>query len=124
MKTYSEDLRERIVLGRARGKSAAELARLFGVSKRSVERYWKSQETTGSVAAKQRGGYRRSRLAGHEESLRSWIEADRSITLEEMKQRLHKELGVKLGINALWNRLDQLGLSYKKNATRRRARSG
>lgn len=124
MKNCGEDLRGRIVLGRARGESAEELARLFGVSKRSVERYWKSHKTTGSVAAKQRGGYRHSRLAGHEESLRSWIDADRSITLEELKQRLHKELGIKLGINALWNRLDQLGLSYKKNAPRRRARSG
>ena len=124
MKTYSEDLRERIVRARGQGKSAAELARLFGVSKRSVERYWKAQETTGSVAPKQRGGYRRSRLAGHEESLRSWVEADHSITLEELQQRLRKELGIKLGTTALWHRLDRLGLSYKKNAARRRARSG
>ena len=32
-----------------------------------------------------------------------------------------KKLGVKIGITALWHRLDRMGLSYKKNDARRRA---
>ena len=39
MKSYSNDLRERIVAGRESGQSAEELAKRFNVSKRSVERY-------------------------------------------------------------------------------------
>jgi transposase len=123
VKTYSKDLRERIVAARAGGTSAAELARLLGISKRSVERYWKQQQTTGSIAPKQRGGYRRSRLAEHEDSLRSWIEADKSITLEEMCRRLKEQVGVSIATTALWHRIDRLGLSYKKNPARRRAGS-
>jgi transposase len=45
------------------------------------------------------------------------------ITLREVQQRCQKQLGVKLGLNALWHRIDRLGLSYKKNDARRRARS-
>ncbi len=122
MKTLSEDLRERIVVRRSKGDSAAEVARMFGVSKRSVERYWKQQQTMGTLKAKQRGGYRRSCLAGHEDDLRGWIEANKSITLEEIRCRLKQELGIELGTTALWHRIDRLDLSYKKNAARRRTR--
>jgi transposase len=121
MRSYSVDLRERIVAGRARGQCAAELARLFGVSKRSVERYWRRRRQTGSVAPSRRGGYRRSRLAGHDARLRAWIAAEPGLTLAELQARLRRTLRLRLGITALWHRLERLGLSYKKNAARRRA---
>jgi len=120
MKSYSNDLREKVVKRRERGHSAAEVARWFGISKRSVERYWRQQQDRGSIAPKQRGGYRRSRLVGHEETLRGWIAAQADLTLAELQARLRAELGLSIGITALWVRLEQMGLSYKKNATRRR----
>ncbi len=122
MKTCLVELRERIVRARAKGRSADEVARLFEVSKRSVERYWAQHQSTGSVQPKQRGGYRRSRLEGHDGSLEDWIEVNNSMTLEEIRERLHRELDIKVGTTALWHRLNQLNLSYKKNAARRRAR--
>jgi transposase len=123
MKSYSNDLRERIVAGREQGASAQELAKRFGVSKRSVERYWQRQQETGSIVPKQRGGYRRSVLAGHDEDLRQWIKAEPGLTLAELRERLRQKLRIKLGPTALWHRLERLGLSFKKNAARRRARS-
>lgn len=122
MKSYSNDLRERLVAGRERGDSAAELARAFGVSKRSVERYWSRQKQTGSSAPKQRGGYRRSVLEGHDARLRRWIQKEPGLTLAELQERVRRELDIELGSTALWHRLERLGLSYKKNAARRRAR--
>jgi transposase len=122
MRTYSIDLRERIVAARERGHSAAEVARLFQLSKRSVERYCKLQATTGSVQPKQRGGYRRSRLEKHDETLRRWIAAQPDLTLAELQQRLARQRKVSLGLTALWHRLNHLGLSYKKNAARRGTR--
>jgi len=122
MKTCLVELRERIVRARAKGRSAEEVARLFEVSKRSVERYWAQNQSTGSVQPKKRGGYRRSRLEGHDGRLQDWIQEDNSITLEEMRERLRQELGISVGTTALWHRLNQLNLSFKKNATRRRAR--
>ena len=122
MRTYSTDLRERIVAARASGLSAAEIARVFKVSKRSVERYCKLQTTTGSVPPKPRGGYRRSRLEKHDETLRRWIQEQADLTLAELQQRLARKLKVSLGLTALWHRLEHLGLSYKKNAARRGAK--
>jgi len=124
MRTYSGDLRERIVAAREQGHSAQEVARLFRVSKRSVERYWKKYLSTGAVEPKQRGGYRRSRLAEHDQRLRDWIKEKKDLTLAQLQERIARDLGVKLGTTALWHRLERLGLSYKKNAARRRARPG
>ncbi len=121
MKPYSEDLRQRIVAAREAGASAEELAKRFAVSKRSVERYWVLHETTGGVGTRQMGGYRRSRLAAHEATLRGWIEQQNDLTLAELQERCRRRLRVKIGINALWKRLEQLGLNYKKNRGRRRA---
>ena len=124
MRTYSGDLRERIVAARKEGHSAMEIARLFRVSKRSVERYWKKYLGTGNIEPKQRGGYRRSRLQEHDQTLRAWIREKKDLTLAQLQERLARDLGIKLGTTALWHRLERLGLSYKKNAARRRARPG
>lgn len=123
MKSFSMDLRKRLVAGRRRGQSAEELARLFGVSKRSVERFWKRHLEEGTLEPKQRGGYRRSRLEGHDELLHQWIAQQPDLSLEEISERLHKQLDINIGPTALWHRLEKLGLSYKKNAARRRARA-
>jgi transposase len=122
MRTYSTDLRERIVAARKRGYSAAETARLFKLSKRSVERFCKLHATTGSLQPKRRGGYRRSRLEKHDETLRRWIKEQPDLTLVELQQRAARKLKVNLGLTALWHRLEHLGLSYKKNAARRRTK--
>jgi len=121
MKPYSEDLRERIVGGRQAGESAAELAQRFQVSKRSVERYLKLQTETGGLGPRQIGGYRRSRLAGHEQTLRGWVQEQNDLTLAELQHRWLEQLQIQIGLNALWHRLEHLGLNYKKNRGRRRA---
>jgi transposase len=122
MRSCTQDLRERIVAARQAGHSAAEIAKLFQVSKRSVERFWTSHITKGSVAAKQRGGYRKSRLEKHDALLRRWINEEKGLTLAQLQARIAQELDLQLGITALWHRLEHLGLSYKKNAARRRTK--
>jgi beta-glucosidase len=52
-----------------------------------------------------------------------WIAAQADLTLSEFQKRCLEHLKVSIGITALWHRLEQLGLSYKKNDARRRARS-
>jgi transposase len=118
---YSEDLRARVVAARQAGHSAQEIAKLFGLSKRSVERYCKLQATTGTLRAKQMGGYRRSRLADHRPTLQRWVAAQNDLTLAELQERCRKQLRVQIGINALWHQLERLGLNFKKNGARRRA---
>ena len=121
--TCGVELRERIVAAREEGHSASEVAKWFKVSKRSVERYWNSYVRTGSVEPKKRGGYRRSRLDGHDETLRKWIADQPDLTLEELRSLCLEKLDVQIGVTALWHRLNRLDLSYKKNAARERTRS-
>jgi len=39
-----------------------------------------------------------------------------------LRERLLEQLDIRIGLTALWHRLEKLGLSYKKNAARRRAK--
>jgi len=55
--------------------------------------------------------------------VRGWIAAQTDLTLVELQERLRRELEIDLSITALWHRLRRLGLSFKKNAARRRARA-
>lgn len=123
MKPLSEDLRRRIIAARENGESPSEVYRRFGVSRSSEARLWRQYEKSGHCRPKQIGGYRRSRLSEHESSLRRWIKEQPDLTIDELCQRCASELKVEIGRTALWHRLERMGLSYKKNAVRRRARA-
>lgn len=122
MKPYSEDLRTRVVAARQAGQSAEEVASVFQISRRTVQRYCKLQAATGQLAARQMGGYRRSRLAPHDATLLAWVKARNDLTLVQIQGRCGRELGVKISLAALWHRLRQLGLTFKKNTARHRTR--
>jgi transposase len=51
-----------------------------------------------------------------------WIKQQADLTLAQICERLG-ELGVEITSSALWYQLDKWGLSFKKNATRQRARA-
>ena len=123
MRPLSQDLRQRIIAARERGAGTGEVCQRFGVSRKSVERFWKEHCLTGTCQPKKIGGYRRSRLAQHDRTLRRWIAVQPDLTLEELQKRCRQRLQVTIGTTALWHRLERLGLSYKKNDARRRARS-
>lgn len=123
MRPLSEDLRRRIIAAREAGAGSVEVSVRFHVNRKSVARLWKHYCLYGHLRPKQIGGYRRSRLEKHERELKRWIAQKADLTLVEMKERCLEKLGIRIGINALWHRLDRLGLSYKKNDARRRTRS-
>ena len=123
MRPLSQDLRRRIIAAREGGQGTGEVCQRFGVSRKSVERFWKQHCLTDTCQPKKIGGYRRSRLETHDRTLRRWIVAQADLTLCELQKRCLEHLNVSIGLTALWHRLEQLGLSYKKNDARRRARS-
>jgi transposase len=121
MNSYSVDLRERVLVKREAGWSAQECAQCFRVSKRSVERWLKRCRQTGERTARRIGGGRVSRLKPHEQAVREWIAQKPDLTLERTSERLRREKGVRLRKSALAHQLARMGLSFKKNAARRRA---
>ena len=124
MRALSQDLRERIVEAREAGSSSAEVAQRFAVSARTVDRYWQRQREEGHCRAGKHGGHLRSRLEGHEDTVRAWIEEKNDLTLEALCGRLDKQLGIKLGVSALWYRLEAMGLAYKKKRFAPPSRTG
>jgi transposase len=122
MRPLSEDLRRRIVAAREGGAGTGEVCQRFSISRSSAERFWNQYRLSGHLKAKQIGGYRISRLAKHGSTLKRWIAQKSDITLAQMRERLKEQFGIRIANTALWHQLDQLGLSYKKNDARRRAR--
>jgi transposase len=123
MRPLSQDLRQRIVQAREKGEGVGEVCRRFGVSRSSVERFWKEHRQTGRCQPKKIGGYRRSRLEKHDRLLRRWFTEQMDMTLRQLQQRCQDRLQIHVGLNALWQRVDRLGLSYKKTTRAARARS-
>jgi transposase len=122
MRAYSPDLRERIILGRKSGQSAAELAKQFKVCKRSVERFWERYQKNGELSARKRGGRRPAKLLGQDKHLRQWTEKNNGITLAELAVKCREHLGIKVVLTTISNRLKRLGLSHKKKSTGSRAK--
>jgi len=123
MQALGVDLRLRVVRAKERGEPSEEVAKRFGVCKRSVDRWSKLHRQTGDIAPKKQGGYRGSLLEGHDDTLRQWIKKEPDLTLRELQERCLEGLRIKISIGALWKRIKTLGLSYKKNDARRRARA-
>jgi len=121
MRPLSEDLRRRIIEARQAGAGSVEVSARFRVSRRTVARLFGRYERSGDLGPKQIGGYRRSRLADHAKVLGRWIDKKADVTLVELRDRCREDLGVTVGINALWHQLRRMGLSSKKNDARRRA---
>lgn len=107
---------------REQGAGVGEVCKRFNVSRSSVERFHNQYRRLGHCRPRKRGGYRKSRLSRHGGSLKAWIAKSPDLTLEELQTMCERKLKVKIGLNALWHRIDKLDLSYKKNGARRRAR--
>ncbi len=97
------------------------------VSRVSVSYVYKAlirRRTTGEIEASKTRGHRPRRLTAEQEAaLDAHIKAHPDLTLGKLKVWLEAEHGVRLSNGALWSAVDRLGLTYKKNAARRRAGS-
>jgi len=125
MKPYHTDLRKRIVdaYEKAEG-SVRELAVRFKVRPGTVQDYLNLKRETGSVEPRPHGGGPAPKLddAGVRE-LRAVVEEKNDRTLDEIANELDRRCKVRVGRSTVWRIIDRLGITRKKNATRRRSRS-
>lgn len=120
MYAYSQDLRERVLRAVERGERPSEIARRFEVSRMWVYQVRARWERDGSRSSLRQGGYRVSRIAHLESTIRGWIAAEPDVTLAELCERLAQQ-GIVIKGPALWHQLDRWKLSFKKNRARQRA---
>ena len=116
----SEDLRKRVVTAIEAGASQRQAAHRFGVSVSSAKLWLRQWRQHGHVAAKPQGGDRRSqRIEAQAEFLLKQIEQTPDVTLQELQAQLRRR-GLSVGIGTVWRFFYRHGISFKKNAARRR----
>ncbi len=116
---YSMDLRTRVFKAWQATGDADEVAATFGVSRAWVHRLAQHERETGSLAPRQQTKFRPRVLAGQEARLQALVAAQPDATLAELQE----QLPTRPALSTLWNELDRLGLTFKKNRTRDRTAS-
>ena len=117
MAPYSMDLRKRVARAWDRDPDADTIAAEYAVSRAWVHRLIQRRRDTGSLAPRQQTKFRRSVLEGQHDKLRALIVAHPDATLAELRAALPTAAA----LSTLWRAIDRLGLTVKKNRTRRRA---
>lgn len=97
----------------------AEVARMYGISHRSFQRWWREYQQQGRTKPEQRGHrralYRGKVLKRLERLLQKYPDA----TLEELREKT----GQNCSLMAVHRAVIRLGYSYKKNAVGQRTKS-
>jgi transposase len=122
MKTYSMDLRQRVVTACDRGDATREqIAARFSVSVSWIRDLMKRRRETGSIAPRPHGGGRAPAFTGGAvERLREAVRADNDATLAE----LARAAGVSCVPSAVCRALSREGITRKKSRGGRPSRTG
>ena len=120
---YSQDLRERILSAVDAGMAVREAAPLFRVSISYIYKAMIRRRVTGETMARAQRCHVSQKLAAYHDAIRQRVSAQPDATLDELRAWLLASHGVSVSQGGMWNALDRLGLTLKKDATRGRAGS-
>jgi transposase len=100
MKTYSIDLRERLLAAVDRGTPRKEVVRTFGVSLATLKRWLKRRAETGSVAPKVQPGMvpRVGATVEQRRALWAQLKANPQVTLKRHHELWEEEHGVGVSV--------------------------
>ncbi len=117
MKAYSLDLRQKIVDAYAEGtRSQRQVAQQFRVALSFVQKLLKQQRETGSIAPKQRTVQTPTQLNPEQlQVLERLVNEHNDATLEELRDVLEQETGVRVGRSTVDRMIKKLNLTVKKN---------
>jgi transposase len=114
MRAYSVDLREHVVAAVQAGRRRMEVAEVFGISLRTVERYLRQQQQTGALAPKPVPGRRREIPPEQEAQLTTQLRAYPTATLEQHRARWAESTGVWISATTMYRAIKRLGWTWKK----------
>jgi transposase len=121
-RSYSLDLRERVIAAVRRGQSCRQAAATFGLGAATVVKWWQRYRATGSVAARPRGGSKARALVEMRPWLLERVASEPHVTTRALAAEL-AERGTRVSHVSVWNLLRRERLTHKKNRARGRAGS-
>ena len=100
--------------------SSGKAAEVYEASRASAVGWAAQLRETGKIVVGKIGGHRKPLLEGQEDWLRARMLQSTHVTLKQVRAEL-AERGLVVSHGALWNFVTRLGLSFKKNRSRRRS---
>ena len=119
VKTYSEDLRAKVLQAVDRGMLKSEAARAFGVSRSSVKRYAAARREGRPLTPNKHPGSKPKLDERASKLLEADVEERPTITLKDRCRFLKQMVGVSVSESTLWRLLRKMGFSPKDGAWQR-----
>lgn len=122
---YDATFRERAVLAYERGdRSAAEVARIFGIAHRTLQRWIAQYRATGSVEPRAAAGGQRSRV--NVPLVRQLLAAQPDATCGELTDAYNRRVPRRARVQwwSIWRALQRAGYVIKKNGPGRPSKTG
>ncbi|MGH7002123.1 MAG: IS630 family transposase [Stellaceae bacterium] len=113
-KSYSMDLRERVVFAIEDGMSTRAAAARFSIGIATAGTWSRLKRATGAARPAKQGKPKGSVLDAHADFILGVLEAAPDTTLDEMVERLRDERAITVVRTAVWKFLDRRGQTHKK----------
>ena len=115
---YSQDLRERVIAAvKAGEQSLSQVARTFGVSESTVDKWSRRWRETGQVGALPWAGGPNRALRDCAAAIRAEVRKQPDLTVAELCERVEAATGVKASQSMMSRELARLKLSRKKRVS-------
>ncbi len=122
-RSYSTDLRVRVIEAISDGLSRRRAASRFGIGVSTAVKWYRRYRETGEIAARKQGQPGGSKLDAHEAFIVTLVKERPDISLVEIAACLAERRAVSACPATVWYFLERRGISFKKNRARRRARA-
>ena len=123
-KSYSQDLRERVLAAADDGQRVGQIARMLRVSVSYVSKVLRRRQRTGVTTALPQRSHVPRKLAGLHDAIQARVLAFPDATLVELRGWLEKTHQMTASTGLLCKTLAELGLTYKKSRCMRRSKPG
>ena len=123
-RSYSQDLRERVLNQALCGGSARQAAARFGIGVSTAITWARRARDSGERTPRAQGHPTGSKLDQEAGYLLELVAHTPDLTLEQIKARLQDERGLEAGVTTLWRFFKARHITFKKKRARGRARQG
>ena len=122
-RSYSRDLRVRVIEAISGGLSTRKAAARFGIGVSTAGAWMRRYRETGEIVARKQGQPGGSKLDAHEAFILGLVADRADISLVEIAEALATEHDLSACPATVWYFFDRRGISFKKNRARHRARA-